>query len=164
MLLPERILKLKSKIDENLENYSIEIHGIKGVLLNIGAYSLSDAAKELENLSKRGDYEKCKECHAAFESEINNFLRLAEGLLESARGEKQKAENGEALEAGLPRVIRFIKDFDGAAATAQLKNLCEVSYGEEIDTLLEGAQNAVKLFNFKGALELLTKIDEVLRI
>jgi hypothetical protein len=161
MLLPERLLRLKCVIDEDLANYSIEIHGIKGVLLNIGAYSLSDTAKELEYLSKRGDYEKCKERHAAFEHEINSFLRMAEGTIKGTRGEKEKAANNDTLKAELPRLIRLVKDFEGAAARALIKDLCEVSYGVEIDTLLEDALKAVKLFNFNGTLEFLNKIYEV---
>lgn len=43
------------------ENYTIEIHGLKGALANIGANELSETAHKFEMLSKDGGFESCKD-------------------------------------------------------------------------------------------------------
>jgi len=77
--MPDNTARLTKLLKTDLSRYSLEVHGIKGVLKNIGAYGLADAADELEKRSKEGNLEECVRLHALFEPKISEFTqRLAE--------------------------------------------------------------------------------------
>jgi len=52
---PATLEKLKNVTAENLPNYVISVHGLKGTSAGIGAEKIREAALELENLSRAGD-------------------------------------------------------------------------------------------------------------
>jgi len=52
---PQTLEKLRSVSAENLSDYVIAVHGLKGTSAGIGAEDVRAAAMELENLSRAGD-------------------------------------------------------------------------------------------------------------
>jgi len=52
---PMTLEKLRTVSAENLTNYVITVHGLKGTSAGIGAESIREAALELENKSRAGD-------------------------------------------------------------------------------------------------------------
>jgi len=56
----------------DMENFRIEVHGIKGALANIGAMDLSAKAFELENASRHNDVSFC----------VDNISSFIEGIIE----------------------------------------------------------------------------------
>jgi CheY-like chemotaxis protein/HPt (histidine-containing phosphotransfer) domain-containing protein len=72
---PEILDKLRVPTADDLKDYAIAIHGIKGSSLNIGADKIGKLAAELEADAKAGDLE-------AVLSKNRNFITLAERLLD----------------------------------------------------------------------------------
>ncbi|MDR1480581.1 MAG: response regulator [Planctomycetaceae bacterium] len=71
---PEILDKLRVPTKENLKDYAIAIHGVKGSSLNIGADKIGKFAAELEAEAKAGDLEKVL-------SKNRNFITLTERLI-----------------------------------------------------------------------------------
>ncbi|MDR1053352.1 MAG: response regulator [Planctomycetaceae bacterium] len=72
---PEILDKLRVPTADELKDYAIAIHGIKGSSLNIGADKIGKFAAELEADAKAGDLE-------AVLSKNRNFITLTERLLD----------------------------------------------------------------------------------
>jgi HPt (histidine-containing phosphotransfer) domain-containing protein len=72
----DRIKKMRSLYVDNLPDFAIEIHGIKGALYAIGAGSLGDEAKELEFAAKAENAAFCAEAYPLFEEKFAAFNRL----------------------------------------------------------------------------------------
>ena len=160
-LLPENVEKLETYIDTDLSLYAIEVHGIKGVLNGIGAYSLGNEALALENLSKAGDGDACKMKHPAFINEVKAFLKAALPLL--GEEEKLPGETGKLSEAILP-VKQALEAYNGLLALELLAPLVGYTYGQPTDTLLAELASACEHFDFDKAAENLPKLESALAI
>jgi HPt (histidine-containing phosphotransfer) domain-containing protein len=72
----DRIKKMQFLYTNNLPDFAIEIHGIKGALYAIGADSLGNEAKELEFAAKAGNAAFCAEAYPVFGGKFAAFNRL----------------------------------------------------------------------------------------
>ena len=160
-LLPENIEKLETYIDTELSRYAIEVHGIKGVLNGIGAYSLGEESLVLENLSRVGDWDACKMKHPAFIGEVKAFLEAV--LQMFGEEEKQRGETGKLSEA-IPSVEHALKVYNGLLALDLLSPLAGYTYGQPTDALLTELVGACERFDFDKAAEDLRKLKSELVI
>jgi len=76
---PEEIEKLRDVTEENLPEYAIDIHTIKGISSTIGAESISERAKEMERMAKESDLSGILEVNEEF---INDTETLVAGVKE----------------------------------------------------------------------------------
>ena len=72
---PEVLEGIKNVTQENLSDYAINIHGIKGICAGIGAVNTSARAKKLELIAKSGDL-------SGVLAENEDFLKEAKKLVE----------------------------------------------------------------------------------
>jgi HPt (histidine-containing phosphotransfer) domain-containing protein len=87
---------------DNLADYAIKVHGIKGAAYGIGAQDFGDAAFELEKLAKGGDLTTVLEKNGAFMEKAENISALLKDFLS-----KIKAATAAAQPAGSrPRLSR----------------------------------------------------------
>ena len=87
--------------DKDMENFSIEVHGAKGSLANIGAMELSAAAFELETASDGADEELC----AVMLPDFLKNLKMLHDSLDGAFKELSHSCGYKKAPAGLPAVF-----------------------------------------------------------
>ncbi len=160
-LLPENIDKLDMLVETDVPLYQIEVHGIKSVLNNLGAYSLGEKAYELERLTQDGVAdESCKRIHLAFRKELSELSNALDVALNGGDGERNKPEGGrELIVKALPKIRNAIDAFDATAACEFLLMVKKFSYGEELDALLEDLERSLERYNYEGALEVIRRIE-----
>jgi len=91
---PALLEKLKDPSPENLPEYSITVHGLKGSSYGIFANEIGKKAAELEAFAKAGDFESVQGANAAFIEITEAMLADLKELLEKAaagKGAKKKA-------------------------------------------------------------------------
>lgn len=157
-LMPENIARLGDLFDTDLPNYAIEVHGIKGVLNNIGAYELGMKAFELEERSKNGDLKSLKELHPGFIDELGEFSDSMSALIDKT-DVSDKAEGDLSLFGDtLQKLIEAADYYDSALALEILSSVSGCTFGQEIDKVLEELTRAFEGFDFDKAAELLERL------
>ena len=161
-LLPDNIKRLDHCLAEDLPGYAIEVHGVKGVLNNIGAYELGKAAYELEERSRNGDLEACKQLHSGFINQLNEFYDRITVIMSEAETLHKPEGNITLLSEALPKLLEAADFFDSLRALEILTDAGKCFYGKAVDQLLENLSYAFEQFDFDRALELIEKLKEEL--
>jgi hypothetical protein len=81
---PALLERMKNLSRENLPEYSITVHGLKGSSYGIFANDIGKMAQELEAFAKAGDFESVEARNADFIRMTESELRELEALLEKA--------------------------------------------------------------------------------
>jgi CheY-like chemotaxis protein len=77
--IPTELERMKGLNEENLSEYAIDIHTLKGASSGIGAKELTVRAKKMERMAKSGDYEAVAELNEKF---IEDAYTLIENVKE----------------------------------------------------------------------------------
>ena len=80
---PEVIEKLRSVTEENLPEYTVNVHGLKSISAWICAESIREGAAELEALAKAGDFSAVVAKNETFLNETIVFLNELKTTLEN---------------------------------------------------------------------------------
>jgi signal transduction histidine kinase/CheY-like chemotaxis protein len=121
---------------EGLKDYAIQVHGIKGSSLNIGASAVGSQAEALEHAAKAGDLETVLEGHNRFLDAAERLVAEFQGFLDFAKptGEGER----ERLKAPPKELLLKIKDaadsFDADIMEETLSELENYEYdsGQEL--------------------------------
>ncbi|MDR1736235.1 MAG: Hpt domain-containing protein [Oscillospiraceae bacterium] len=163
-LLPENIARLEdlyeTAVPESLELYSLEAHGLKGVLRNIGAYELGETSYCLELLSKENDLAACAKIHPGFIRELTAFSNELSRILSDPNRAVKHGDASGVLKA-LPTLMQAAEAFDGDSALKALSRLRRFTYGEDIDRTIADLENMFERFAFGEALKLVEKLREL---
>ena len=89
--IPEELDKLRVLNEQELKEYAIDVHTIKGSAASIGAKDLAEWARKLEQMAKSGDY-----IGVAAENEA--FIKDAETLISEINKWSQSHQNGEPFD------------------------------------------------------------------
>jgi CheY-like chemotaxis protein len=93
---PKLLEKMRNLAPDNLKEYAIAVHGLKGSSYGINASEVADGAEALEQAAKSNDFLKVSENNAAFIQKAEKLLAdLAKLLEESAdanKGNVQRAK------------------------------------------------------------------------
>jgi HPt (histidine-containing phosphotransfer) domain-containing protein len=81
--------KLKDCREDNLREYAVAVHGLKGSSYGIYAQSIGEQAELLEAAAKSGDFETLTAKNEAFIESMAQLLRELDALLDNARGAEQ---------------------------------------------------------------------------
>ncbi|MHB9293011.1 response regulator protein [Hollandina sp. SP2] len=106
---------------EEWKEYSIRLHGIKGVLANIGMGRLSEWAYRLEQASKGNEYEVCR---VETEGICEGLYRFWEGLLKTS-----VMDEGEGVEREQVSREELVEKLD------MLAGACKIGASEDADRL-----------------------------
>ena len=143
----------------DLHNFAVSVHGMKSSLATIGAMELAEIAAMLEDASKKEESAYCEEHFPGF---LINLHTLQEELSEVFPNEetvKQRPEgNLEYLEENVQTALTAAEDFDGDLAVEVISKLSVYDFGQQINTLLDNAGNAIKDFDFDAAIDLLNRV------
>jgi CheY-like chemotaxis protein/HPt (histidine-containing phosphotransfer) domain-containing protein len=86
---PELLDRLKSPDAENLGEYAVAVHGLKGSSRGIFAGAISDRAQELEDLAKAGDLEGVLAKNGAFTAAVEGLLGRLDAFITAQSGESR---------------------------------------------------------------------------
>ena len=160
--LPETERRLPEfLLEEDLPNFVVEVHGLKGSLNNIGAVHAAQLAEKLESASRHGDAEYCKTHLPELLSVVERLRKsLEEAFLESSNA-AAFAERGDAL--ALPAKLELARNalvaFERDAAMEILQDLCRYDYGAQANAVLNDATAAIELFDYNKALGCLDRLQ-----
>ncbi|MDR0441892.1 MAG: response regulator [Treponema sp.] len=162
------LLKEIDKCDRNLKeflsvndmhNFAIEVHGMKGSLANVGAMEISALAKELEMASKAVDADFCATNLPPFLDRLGNF----KASLVDAFAEEKQNQGPVEIPPELPPILEKIKaaisneETDYVAIDEGLEDLDKLNAGalkEDIDQIKE----AVAMLDYENAMEMMRRL------
>ncbi|MDR1893661.1 MAG: response regulator [Spirochaetales bacterium] len=162
----------KSLAGEDWKPYTVQVHGFKGVCAAIGAASLSEWGKRLEDSSKSGDPSLCREETEAFCAALaafNESLQKTSLFREEGAAPKagiSAADFAAKLEAfaevcteGLPaRVKAALEELEGFSVTGLGAGLAET-----LASALAEALNLAKSMDYDEAAEKLREIAQKIK-
>lgn len=138
---------------EDLKNYTIRVHGIKGVALIVGAQKLSEKAKLLEAAGQKGDISCIRHNHLGFIQDYRDILAALSHIFpekESAPAQLISAGQ-EKLSEYLAQLQLYIAEFDSNSANDILSEIKKYDFGEDIKSCLETASEALRRFDYSLA-------------
>jgi len=148
--------KLRSVSAENLPDYVISVHGLKGTSAGIGAEALREAALELENTSRAGDLQgvlaKNEKLIASAESLVANIKAwLGKNDIHEAKP-RLKAPDKELL----AKLRQGCEDYDMESIDKAMSELEKNDYDESAD-LIPWLRGKIETSEFDEAAEKLKK-------
>jgi len=109
---PALLDKMRNPFFENLSEYAITVHGIKGASLGICADEISDKAEKLERYAKSGNIGKVQADNSMFIDMAEALLAKIGELLEKVDvGKKQKPKKYAPDPVLLDRLLEAVKSY-----------------------------------------------------
>ncbi len=153
--LPGVLSKLSSFLQhKDAVGFSIEVHGLKGSLNNIGATSLAATAEALERKSKVGDLRFCEENLPALDLVLTGLHEKLSAALSKNAPTASSAPAGDSalLRQQLTVVRELLNAFEGDEALAITLKLSEHDYGATINEILKQASVFIEEFEYERAM------------
>jgi CheY-like chemotaxis protein len=142
---PALLEKLKNPSLENLPEYSIAVHGLKGSSYGIFANEIGKKAEELEGFAKAGDFASVQAANAAFIEVVELMLaNLGELLEKAAAGKEAKKKAAAPDPALLAKLLDATKRYKSTIMEEILADMESYDYesgGELVDWLREQVDN-----------------------
>jgi CheY-like chemotaxis protein len=155
--IPSVLKKIEEIPENNLNDYEVLVHGVKGSSQSINADTLGDLAAALEDAAKTGNNDYIRAHHTPFLETARTLLSeldktFSQTSLKEPRSQKEKPDR-EVLAALLTACKNF--DMDGVdAAVAELRGYEYESESELVSAILEHAEQ----FDFAQMIEKLEKV------
>jgi CheY-like chemotaxis protein len=151
----QQIEMIKEVSRDNLKDYMIIVHGIKGSSWVISANAVGEQASALENAAKAGDYEFITANNNALLESVLKLVTDIEELLvrkETGKIKPKKSKPDEELLAKLLDACRIYSMDEASEAIEKLEGNLYESGGEFVDWL----GTNVRITNFEGIIEKLS--------
>jgi|GEM_PF-6089185 len=158
--LPEVVEKIDTYLYCNdIQNFTIEVHGAKGSLLNIGANGIAKLAEELEMRSKAGDIDFCVQNLPELNTQLLTLYEKLSKIIEEQDKNSPPKKKGDAgtLKKQIKEVKKHIENFKSDEAVHLIKKLTEHTYGESTDLFLQKLSRLMEEFQYDQAIELITQ-------
>ena len=161
-LLSERIQKMDAFIDSDIKAFTIEVHGLKSSMRNIGATALGNNAASLERAAKEDDIPYCKENYPDFKA---GLISLEERLKMAIPEEEDQRETADvsALLPALGEAKTAAEEYDRDGALEIINKHAAFAYDEETDEELKQIVFALEAFDCEDAMEKMEKLEERLK-
>ena len=145
----------------DMRNFSIEVHGMKGLLANIGALKLSALALELENAGNREDAAFCGSALPPFLKALKIFGKS----LEEVFAKENKNSDPLVIPPELPLVFDKLeaafKADDFLAIDKVMDNLDALNSGGALNDEIDKIKDAVMMMNYEEALIIMRNLREL---
>lgn len=149
---------LKAFESEDLENYGIEVHGVKSSSRSIGNEVLGNMAYDLEMAAKGGNLEFVKDNHSAFLEAYDGYVSELKAALEAIDescaedGEKSHIPEDEFREL-LSKCIEAYENFETRTAEELIDRLIKSDLSDDIIAEIKAVKESADLFDFDIAIE-----------
>jgi len=134
--------------EENLSDYIIKVHGIKGTSFDIQAEQTAKEAKDLEDAGKAGDLEFIRANHSSFLENARNLVRCINEMISNIDSDSDKPLKDKPDTKILQKLIKACDDFDMDEADNAMAELEKYKY-ESNNDLIPWLRNAVDMMQFK---------------
>jgi len=152
---------------EDMENYRIEVHGLKSASANMGALKISSMAKEQEMAILRGDFRYVEENFTVFLEAYEKQLKSIEEFLHGqVTGEieetKLSAIDTETLASEIGGALKQLEDFEAKKCRERINKLLQHRLNEDITAKLEEIREQLRMYEDDVAESLLRELlDEL---
>jgi len=141
-----------------MRNFTVEAHSMKGLLANIGALELSALALELEDASDRKDAAFCAAALPPFLKALCAFGRELQEIF------AKETPNGKPIE--LPSELSLVFDklkiafyeADFFVIDEEMENLDALDLDSALKDEIDKIKDAVMMMDYNGALEVMSKL------
>jgi len=134
---PSLIAKMKYPSFENLPEYAITVHGLKGASLGICADEISKKAEELEHAAKNGNIEQVKADNASFIDKVELMLKNIGELLEKTAEKKKQTRKPSATSPDPALLAQLLSAVRSYKSTLMEETMCSIeSYDYDTGTEL----------------------------
>jgi HPt (histidine-containing phosphotransfer) domain-containing protein len=158
-LLPKRISKMDRFISEDIKAFTVEVHGLKNVLKNIGAAALGNDAAVLERAALENNRPYCDEFYPPFRAALSELAdRLSAVFSKNGDELKKPADKSSFLQA-VSDAKTAAESFDRDSALEILMPHMGFTYGEQADKILKAVVSALETFDCEAALESMTRLE-----
>jgi len=130
---PALLDKLANPSSENIADYTVNVHGLKGSCYGISAMALGDEAKTLEFASKDLDIQAVQKGNPALLEHANTLISQLEALLATIeQGNAATADDRPLLDVPdkrlIARLLNATQDYDMNAIDKALEDLDQTRY------------------------------------
>ena len=152
--------------DGDYKNYGIEAHALKSAAANIGAYKLSEKAKELEFAVKEDKIEDVFQNYNTLDIDYGNILDEIESVLRKKEyGKFQNRDDQQLVEAdmnfivgNISQILSKLESFKPKEALAGINELLSYNMNEDIRDGLNQVVTLLSLYEDDKAEEELHKL------
>ena len=161
-LTPETLDKMDRYIAEgDVKAFTIEVHGLKGAMRNIGANKAGGQASRLETAGLDGDLGYIRENYPAFRNLVDALLLDFNDVFAAIEAREKETADLSAFMQALPMIKVAAREYDCMGALGLLKPHTAFSYGGEADEFLQGIRAALEAFDSGKALEIIGKLESI---
>jgi len=130
---PAVISNLRNVREENLAEYAITVHGLKGASNNIGAAHIGQGAERMEKAAKAGNLDLVLAENAVLLEETEKLVDDIQNWLDARNAEKPKPVRASIDPELLERLRNCCESFDMSGVDEAMARLTEFSYENNID-------------------------------
>jgi CheY-like chemotaxis protein len=160
-LLPERIEKMDKFLTEDMKSFTIEVHGLKSALKNIGAAKLGNNAARLERAGVENDQNFCEENYPPFRASLGKLAEKLNSALPEEPAEEKETADKSTLLPEIAKAKEAAESFDRDAALEIINEQIKFSFGEKEDELLRQIISALDAFDCDGALSKMNELEGI---
>jgi signal transduction histidine kinase/DNA-binding NarL/FixJ family response regulator len=154
--IPEKIADVSQPSADNLSNYGITVHGIKGSCYGIGATNLGDKANILEKLAKENDLDKILNLNSQFIESANKLISDLKQFIENNAAQKKTLKKLEKPDAKLLKALKIsAENYDIEEMQKIVKELESFDY-ENGAELIEKISSAAVSFDYQTIIDVLS--------
>jgi len=134
---PALLDKMRNPYFENLPEYAITVHGIKGASLGICADEISNKAEELEHYAKSGNIGQVQADNSMFISMAESLLAKIGELLEKVdEGKKKKARKFAPDAVLLEKLLEAVKSYKSNLMEETMCSIESFDYDSDMELVI----------------------------
>jgi len=161
-MMPERIEKFDNHINSDIESFKVEVHGIKSVLANIGAHTLSHFAAQLEHAAVQADTSYIEKNYPAFRTGLVELSDTLNEILHPESGGNGKIADKLLLPKIISEVKEAVESFDSILALDIINPYINASYETGIDELLGKIVYSLEASDYDSALDYIAVLEDLI--
>ena len=148
------LVSVKGVTEDNLADYAITVHGIKGSSRSVCAETTGNMADALEKAAKTGDFEFVRARNLDFIENVEGLLSFIDYMLETTVSKTAKPQKDTPDTGSLSELLAACKTYDMDGADTAMEKIESFEYGSD-DGLVVWLRENVEQMNF-------TQIEEKL--
>jgi signal transduction histidine kinase/response regulator of citrate/malate metabolism len=138
-LLYNKIPKITATLEiclaeNNLPDFTLHVHGMKGSLSAVGAASVSKLAETLENAGNAKDAALCKKVYPEFAEELRSLEQQLAARFAAEVSVKKKVGTREALDECLVSLTDAVENYNYELLIDTVTAMTELDFGLEINS------------------------------
>jgi HPt (histidine-containing phosphotransfer) domain-containing protein len=138
---------VKGVAGDNLADYAITVHGIKGASRSICADKIGNMAEELEKAAKSGDFSFVRAGNMDFIKAIEELLSRINDILNELASENPKIQKDRPDTGTLVKLLAACREYDMDGVDAAMTEMESFEYGSD-NGLAAWLRENVDLMNF----------------